>query len=425
MSLIGAESATTDDPDTYSIEALSQPQQASLVRAFNSEGKLLWSAQDGGGAEAVASTHTDPQASLVRLIQRSQTGPTVSSLNKRDAHTGQETWRYTSPLGVAAFYQNQAIDSLGTVYMLEEADPDCNTSKNATVQIGDCTYTRVVALDGQTGRPKFSVDFPKNHIVFYNYCHDPNYSMADTAEDWYKSPGNVSTLPFHDTVGSITIGPDNTVYVPFVYLQTQQHSDCTSASANDDISLALLVIKPNGSSSWSKLVSFPWVFPSTPLVPPITLVSPVSAIPTNTAGEVLVNWIETDNAFGCGPCNSYTKITRVSPSGSNTYNTPSVYQTQMVVGENNTAYGLGELGVSAFDLATGTPAWTASSSDNLSVATATGVSTVSNAGITVYDQSGVPTSYNLGVQQPLYRSFGKWIESLPLLRTQCLDDSFS
>ena len=235
---------------------------------------------------------------------------------------------------------------------------------------------------------------------------------------WFRSKNRVGLLakrawPFYiELPRTSVVGPDDTVYVPFASFHLQQYGDCTSVSANDEVALGLLTIRPDGSSSSSKLVTFPWVFGQTQFgvpLPPQTTLAPRNVIPTNTPGEVLVNWIEIDDSIGqYGGPHFQTKITRVTSTGVNTYSTPSANQTQMVIGENNLGYGMGELGVSAFDIATGVSAWTTSDAGDLAVATATGVATTSNGGVTIYDQAGTPTSYNLGIQHPVFRSTGTW-----------------
>jgi hypothetical protein len=90
-----------------------------------------------------------------------------------------------------------------------------------------------------------------------------------------------------------------------------------------------------------------------------------------------------------------------------------------VLGENNLAYASYDNGILTgnsapkmieFDTISGGIPWTTNTSqlESVAVATADGVATISGGLVNTYGQGGSLTSYNLGLQNPIYREGGTW-----------------
>lgn len=338
--------ATPTDSNLVDLFALDMDsQQANVsIRGLTADGLQKWTTQLPIPTLAPVFV-PDRQGGLLITQQPVQPGYSPYSLLKVDNHTGKPSWIY-SPLsdgsyGCDAWIPDKvSVHPDGTIYAVKLSHV-CFSPSSYSVR------ATVVALDGATGLPKFSVDLPQSRDTeYYN-----GLLYQDSKASPYTSP--------------ISIMPDGSVYLEAESTVSRTDQFCTSScvgtqSITDTVSL--IKILSDGSSSTQVLNSYTCSanFPGSSCYPPNQF--PAEVIPDGQGG-VLATYSYCDYQY-C-PSQQPGGTLRLSHidalGGKSDYTLPFAYASfwygSMVLGDY-TLFATDNTRIVAFDLGSGTTHWT-------------------------------------------------------------------
>lgn len=322
--IIQAVPTAGNGPDLYSHEIDSNGN--GLIRAFTADGLPLWQASlgpsdysgvtpDGFGGLLVSNTSSSYQPST-------NSYPVTTTLTDRDSVTGAPVWTY-SP---GAYIGQSAIRADGTIFFVQATPQDSAGN----------IYTYLVALNGNSGTPVFSLQLPDALVQTFN-C---NGSLSLS----YYTGG--------DSRSNLAIDTDGTVSLAIISRSATGTLNCdnTVASSVYTTSLSLFQLKPDGSTSVTPVRST-----TVDNTQPGTTVPKYDAwqvIPDGQGGT-LVAW--TDNTT---PNQPLDYVTHLSASGNSDFYFPALHGpiASMVLGENGAAYLTDVQTIQAFNITSG-PLW--------------------------------------------------------------------
>jgi len=329
--------------DLFALDMDSQQANAS-IRGLTADGQQKWTTQLT--IPTIAPVFVpDRQGGLLITQQPVQPGYSPYSLLKVDNNTGKPSWIY-SPLsdgsyGCDAWIPDKvSVHPDGTIYAVKLSHV-CFSPSSYSVR------ATVVALDGATGLPKFSVDLPQSRDTeYYN-----GLLYQDSNESPYTSP--------------ISIMPDGSVYLEAESTVSRTDQFCTSScvgtqSITDTVSL--IRILSDGSSSTQVLNSYTCSanFPGSSCYPPNQV--PAEVIPDGQGG-VLATYSYCDYQYCPSQQPGGTlRLSHIDALGGRLdYTLPFAYADfwygSIVLGDN-TLFGTDGFRIVAFDLASGTTRWT-------------------------------------------------------------------
>jgi hypothetical protein len=384
------------DPDIFAVES------SNTLLAYTADGHQLWSVPvarptqgPSGETDTLTSSVPDNASGTVNTIFRHPaTGPFLNSLVRIDNASQQTTWSYDSPGQITGL----AIAPDNTVYATE------------VVLTGPQqgfffpSASDVVALDGTTGQPRFTVNIPVGHVTVV--------VDSDTRTD----------MDTDAKLGMPSVLPDGSVnLLAYTVHLTQIYGICSTGicetSTSDHKTMQLFTIRPDGSLSSQPVHTFVYDVANCQTqsggcqdpsdTDPVCLLgechefSPGDVIPDGQGG-ILAEW----GGFGAdlGP-NVVGFIHHVTSSGSiSDYNSPLAAGT-LILGENNAAMVTDGVSVAAFDVNSGAQLWSfqspggggaallASTMDGGVAAYTTDPNTHNVNAITSLDSSGTSTSF--------------------------------
>lgn len=394
---------TQNAPDFYSME---QDQgnyifsQNHVIRAFTANGSPKWQVPISGTIKKVV-----PDGNGGLLVEAG--GHVVDY----DAQTGSPVWNLDGVFGnFGGTLLPSAIRQDGAVVVL---NPFSGISGS------------VVALDGNSGRPIFSVMVPSQPSTFTSTC-------ADT--------GSVTTRPESSPTGPMTIDSDGNIYILFSFgsqTRTELCNFVVVTSVGGSYTLEVLKIAPDGTSSTQMLNQVG------------AYVAPGEVVPDGQGG-FLATWTQ-ETLSETTPF----MVTHVSSNGTATYQLPLnglfsfgdfapsfdpfAFFHQIVIGENGVAFATDRLSsnsdgslapgnIASFDINSGQVKWTyqapsqnvlslvASSAGGGLVAKATNYQDISadltgTDTVLRFDSTGTPTSVAWSGASVQYLVGSAWLSS--------------
>lgn len=315
--------------DLFSVEASNSGEVPYTVRAVTIDGNPVWSAQVP--ATGNSTWMADSSGGLVTLTEDSQ-------IIKVDPSTGQQDWEYSvssaQGLGQLAAHPN------GTIFTAQQTALGCYNP-----DVCDST-DQIVGIDDTTGQTKFVVSLPQSRSLV-TYFGAPDFG-ADV----------LASLP-----GPFTIMPDGSTTVEVFWQDEVSDNECFPfgacvASANWHAKLYLVTIQVDGSSTMqvldsSDIVVGPVAGAMSGLYSEPNLYYIPGEIIPDGQGGLLASWSKWE-LFG----NPQYVMTHVSGGSATSYSSPDSVSLGLVLGDNGTAFGVGETGLVAFDVNSGAVKWT-------------------------------------------------------------------
>ena len=302
-----------------------------------------------------------------------------SLIIRLDGVTGQETWRYYSGGGL---YQDWAVGSDDTIYVVE-VPGGIYGNQSATNP-----NSKLLAINGANGTIHFSVPYPPSAWVRKSQnCVAGN----DYASYWSSA------------VGAPMIAPDGSVNLELtVTNRLDDDTQCGSPVSTVDTNIQLLQLPASGGPSFSTIYDYTGFSVS---------LYPGEVIPDGQGG-LLVAWT---SVYEYSP---QAELTHVTPAGNAQYTLSQSSwwndfhswtdppDSNLVLGENGTAFARLGGTVISFDIASGTPHWTwtgasqmiaATSGNGLTVRTSNQVVRLDPTGAATYDTwTGAQIDYYAG-----------------------------
>jgi hypothetical protein len=351
------------DPDIYMNDG------QSTLRGFTRDGQQLWTAQlasgpsQGGNPTLLVQTVPDNAGNTVNVVWKCL----VSNCNTKtpavigvDNASQSQIWENDLTDGPYLRVSKIAVAPDNTIYLsgVFETGPENNLGIAPT-------STLLAAFDGATGATKFTVPLPPSHTHF---------TLTDVQ-------GNI--IENDDTDGSSFIGPLavmadgslRTLILNFQKSRTdtqggfgspcpQGSSQCTVAISNH-VKVQLLTVQPGGGSSVQTMKSYDFDASNcAPCSDPGggNSYTPEDTIPDGLGG-ILASWTEIRGPFP-GSIQSLTQNVRhIDKSGAFAdYSFSDLVPAAifsgsgetLILGANNTAFGIGPRNIVAFEITTGT-----------------------------------------------------------------------
>jgi hypothetical protein len=365
---------TANGPDLYSIETCSDG--STLVRAFASDGELLWQTPVGVSGAGVG----DNQGGL--LVNG--TAGESSAMADLDAQTGNVKWQYSpTPVNPAGptLDSSVAVGLDGTIFVVEHACTFSSASTGST----DCLNE----INPQTGTLVNQINLPTSYGINTNdnYCDEP---ILSTTMRTYTGP---SSAPMAAPDGSVfsEVSTSNSV----LYEVCNRNDGVPSVTSQLSGVITLVRVLPDGGTQLQQIDG------SSTQNQPTNI--PNDVIPDGNGG-VLATY---------GNINQPMEVSDVGPGGAGTATIPNVFMdgtdpTSVVLGDNATAFVTDGYDLAAFSTATLQPIWAyTSTGGSLSFVTATSGGGVaiedSQLGLIQIDASGNASSPTAG-----FSNWGPW-----------------
>jgi hypothetical protein len=326
--------------------------------------------------------------------------PISSAFVRRDPRTGKQSWRYDSPGFLKAQF---AIHPDGTIFATEVVDGGTVQNPNGPVLRNSAD---IVALNGSTGTPKFTVPIPTTHFAEMNIdgCPCSNFEIFDAAK-----------------VGRIIIGVDGAAYVSMH--QAEFISDGIAQTVSHSQTLEVLKIFSDGTSATIPVHNFNFnrTFSSNAVDPQITIgemattnsgivfgwgtaaadvdftifTLTTSLTPIDSSGAVGADInvpFDSWNGQGLSPASAYFMATSGSQADILTQFVPSGFEDPAPVntlrsGENNVVYANNGGKTTSIDLVAG-PKWSFADFNGVFL------DTVLSGGILVGSDAGNPVEFD-------------------------------
>ncbi|MDR3677132.1 MAG: IPT/TIG domain-containing protein [Acidobacteriota bacterium] len=356
------------------------------------------------------------QATLTATVGSVSGQTTVNVLSGTSLPDGTLQWSAPPPPSYTAQQILQAEPSTGSpdIYTVATAGGNCMVTGltgggqplwTTPLAVSSCKGTpdgsggilvnagnQVIDLDGQTGTPAWTTAIAPDHyflqedgltvgqdgtIYFTSWWNANTFGLVSLAADTgigkllYTPPQGEQITPscgrysrYDNIVTDMTnqvIGPDGTLFAG-MFVSDNIYDPCMEGTFGAVYTLSLLQIGPNGSTTVTPIKvdnnTNDWYY------------LPLAVIPDGQGGALFA-W-----SFAQGENYPFQgHITDVTSSGSTDVSVPgTIYGTpyEMVLGENGLAFANNGNTITAFNITSGSTAWTYATQDALSIVAATG-----------------------------------------------------